>query len=330
MAKIEKLPSGNYRIRVYDKKLKKQVSITRESKSELKRIASEYLYLNKRTVSGDMSISDAIDEYIESRSSVLSPSTIRCYKQFQRTYYGPVNDYTVNSIESRDMQRFVNSLAKTLSPKTVKNIYGLLVSSVRAVDPNKPIVVTMPQKRPVERHIPTDEDIKNILSMVEGPYRIAVLLAAVGTLRRGEICALKYEDIEGNVIHVHADMVPSEEGFVYKSIPKTSSSDRYIELPEEIIKEMGSGNGYVVPLKPSSITNKFQRIKKALGLDCRFHDLRHYAASVMHAIGVPDQYIMQRGGWKSDAVLKSVYRNVLDDKNKEFTDKTNEYMKKFL
>ena len=44
----------------------------------------------------------------------------------------------------------------------------------------------------------------------------------------------------------------------------------------------------------------------------RFHDLRHYAASIMHAIGVPDQYILQRGGWASDNVMKSVYRNVID------------------
>ena len=47
----------------------------------------------------------------------------------------------------------------------------------------------------------------------------------------------------------------------------------------------------------------------------------------MHSIGIPDQYIMERGGWSSDAILKSVYRNVLKDKNNEFTDKTNEYFK---
>ncbi len=32
----------------------------------------------------------------------------------------------------------------------------------------------------------------------------------------------------------------------------------------------------------------------------------------MHAIGVPDQYIMQRGGWSSDNIMKSVYRNAID------------------
>ena len=57
----------------------------------------------------------------------------------------------------------------------------------------------------------------------------------------------------------------------------------------------------------------------------RFHDLRHYSASIMHAIGIPDQYIMARGGWKTDTVLKAVYRNVINDEQKKFTDKINSH-----
>ena len=57
----------------------------------------------------------------------------------------------------------------------------------------------------------------------------------------------------------------------------------------------------------------------------RFHDFRHYSASIMHAIGIPDQYIMARGGWKTDTVLKAVYRNVIYDEQKKFTDKINSH-----
>ena len=57
----------------------------------------------------------------------------------------------------------------------------------------------------------------------------------------------------------------------------------------------------------------------------RFHDFRHYSASIMHAIGIPDQYIMARGGWKTDTVLKAVYRNVINDEQKKFTDKINSH-----
>ena len=56
-----------------------------------------------------------------------------------------------------------------------------------------------------------------------------------------------------------------------------------------------------------------------------FHDLRHYCASIQHAMGIPDAYIMQRGGWGSDAVLKNVYRHALSDKEDEMYHKANDY-----
>ena len=45
----------------------------------------------------------------------------------------------------------------------------------------------------------------------------------------------------------------------------------------------------------------------------RFHALRHYCASQLHALGMPDAYIMERGGWESDGVLKGIYRHTLSD-----------------
>ena len=57
----------------------------------------------------------------------------------------------------------------------------------------------------------------------------------------------------------------------------------------------------------------------------RFHDLRHYSASIMHAINIPDQYIMQRGGWSSDRTLKDIYRGTLDDYQDKYTDMTIKY-----
>ena len=65
---------------------------------------------------------------------------------------------------------------------------------------------------------------------------------------------------------------------------------------------------------------------KAAGLPSfRFHDLRHYSASIMHAIGVPDVYIMERGGWKSDHVMKRIYRNSIDDEKRRQTKLINGY-----
>lgn len=330
--KAKKLPSGNWRVLAdigKDKSGKRiRKSFTASSKKEAEYLASQFLreYAYQKIPAEDMTVKAAIRSYIENRDKSLSPSTIRGYRQLERTYYDPIGDQKVSKLSSEDVQSFVNALAVDHSPKTVRNIYGLLVSSIRAVFPDKPVNVTLPQKQPPQRSIPVDAEVKELLANCDGDLRIAILLASVGTLRRGEISALKYEDINGCTIHVHADMVQAPNGeWVYKPIPKTSSSDRYIELPRQVIDEIGTGSGFVVPRNPNMITHAFDKLKKKTGISTRFHDLRHYAASIMHAIGIPDQYIMEVGGWSSDSILKSVYRNVLDDKQKEFSDKRNDY-----
>ena len=77
-------------------------------------------------------------------------------------------------------------------------------------------------------------------------------------------------------------------------------------------------------MNPMMITHAFEHNLKQAGLPhFRFHDLRHYSASIQHALGVPDAYIMQRGGWANDGVLKSVYRHTLSDQEQTMTDKIN-------
>ncbi|HCL03279.1 MAG TPA: hypothetical protein DHW61_12890 [Lachnoclostridium phytofermentans] len=71
--------------------------------------------------------------------------------------------------------------------------------------------------------------------------------------------------------------------------------------------------GKVVLLSPHVITRRFFPILDKLKIKhFRFHVLRHCSASIMHAIGIPDQYIMARGGCGSDKVLKAIYRGAID------------------
>lgn len=331
MTKVEKLPSGSYRVRVYNKYEKRQVSFTAQTEKEAKVKAFEYELSIGHEAQNDYTVKDVITMYIDNRSAVLSPSTLSVYKKLAKNNYKSLDDLFVSKLNSEMIQRFINSISIDHSPKTVRNVYGLLISSIRSFYPEKHYSVTLPAKKPIERHIPTNDDIKELLENASGDLRKAILLASVGTLRRGECCALRYEDIKGNVIHVHADMVQTpDKTWIYKDMPKNASSDRYIEFPPEVIKALGKGDGYIITINPNSVTKAFERLRAKLGLSCRFHDLRHYAASIMHYLGVPDVYIMERGGWASDTILKQVYRNVLSDKSKEFSQKTNEYMGKFI
>lgn len=329
MAKITRTKSGMYQTRIYDKTTKKQKMFTAGSKNELKKITAEYLFDNVHT--DDVSVKDAIDSYISNRSKVASPSTIHGYRQLQRNYYKDIEAFSVKAIKPEDIQKEVNKWAAGHSPKTVRNIYGLLISAIHAVMPDKRINVTLPQKKVIEYALPSEKDVSVLIANASRDLKIAIMLASIGTFRRGEIAALEYSDIDGNTIHVHRDMVKNEEGkWTVKEVPKTSKSDRYVEFPQKVIDMIGEGEGRIIKITPNVITASFIRLRKKHGINCRFHDLRHYAASIMHAIGIPDQYIMERGGWSSDKILKSVYRNTLKEKGKEFSDKTNEYMEKLL
>ena len=173
---------------------------------------------------------------------------------------------------------------------------------------------TLPAKMRPDLYCPSDKDVKELLDYIRGTeLEIAVLLAAFGPLRRGEICALTDNDIKGNIVSVSKSMVlgPNREWVIKQ--PKTYGSYREVEFPDFVIDKLKNIKGPIITASPDNVSERFRRALEAAGLPhFRFHDLRHYSASIMHAIGVPDQYILQRGGWASDNVMKSIYRNTID------------------
>lgn len=86
--------------------------------------------------------------------------------------------------------------------------------------------------------------------------------------------------------------------------------------------ESSDTEGRVTSLSPDNITDKFRRVLKKAGLHhFRFHNLRHYSASIQHALGVHDVYIMKRDGWETNGVLKKVYRHAMSDHQNEISRK---------
>ncbi len=72
-------------------------------------------------------------------------------------------------------------------------------------------------------------------------------------------------------------------------------------------------------VKPSGIlVQELQIVLCSAGIpEFQYHDLRHYTASIMHALNIPDQYIMKRGGCRQGA--QKVYRGTIDIEEKKFT-----------
>lgn len=325
MAKATKLPSGNWRVLVYSNGHRR--SFTAQTKKEAEYHAAQFLLFENDME--NMTVEKAVKKYIANRTAICSPTTIRTYTTILNNNIEYIRHKKIVQLKSNELQAYVNDLSTRLSPKGVRNAYGLVRASIKELFPNKSISVTLPQKEVKEYRLPTSEDISIILDNADDELKIAIMLASIGTLRIGEICGLEYSDINEDVIHIHQTMIYNDKKkWAIKDIPKTTSSDRYVCFPSQVIDAIGNGEGLIFKSNPKAMSLRYKRLVLKLNLDMsvRFHDLRHYAASAMHAMGIPDQYIMETGGWKSDTVLKSIYRNTLDDKRREFEEIRNAQM----
>ena len=335
MATAKKLPSGNYRCRVFDYKDEKGIkhykSFTADTKKEAEYQALLFS-MNKKKIKSenqDLTLEKAMLNYCDMKSNVLSPSTLANYKRLVYNSFDGYLHFSIKKFDSELIQKWVNTYSKNRTPKTVRNTYGFLYVVLKSFLPDLSVKVTLPQKVKPSLYVPTDNDIKaiiNYLSDNDMEILKAVYLAAFGTLRRSEICALTAADVEKNTIHVNKALVKNEQKEWVIKTTKTVSSIRDVDLPEQIVNVFPK-SGRIVDVNPDQITHRFARTLKKLKIQSfRFHDLRHYAASMLHAIGVPDVYIMQKGGWSSDSTLKRIYRGVMDDYKEKFDKKAFEHI----
>ena len=244
----------------------------------------------------------------------------------QRSRLKAIEDIRLSDLTQSKIQHFINGIAAELSPKSIRNIHGLISGVLREADPGRALNTVLPEKKKAIISIPSDADIKRLLEYIQDTdMEIPVLLAAFGPMRRGEICALTADDVEGNDIHIHQSLALDERNIWVRKSPKTVSSNRVITFPDFVIEKLPK-EGPVCKLTPHQITDAFPRILKEAGIKrFRFHDLRHYSASIQHAMGIPDKYIMERGGWATDGVLKAIYQHTMEEKGKEFNQRVNSY-----
>lgn len=319
MPTAKKLPSGSWRVQVYshtDSAGKKhKASFTAPTKKEAELQAAEWVSKRDRRKRSDLTVGEAIDGYIAAKEGVLSPSTIRGYVRMRRNNIALIEKIPLPKLTSEDLQLFVSDLSRTLGPKTVTNIYGLVSASVALYEPDITFRVTLPAKIKKKPVSPSDKDIRTLFEAASPTLKQCIALAAFGSCRRGEICALTYDDLEGNILHITKDVVQDKDNKWYlKDMPKNSDSIRDAYLPDEVVKLFRETPGKVVKLvkyaNPSSISKCFTKLRDKLGISIRFHDLRHYYASIGAVLGIPDNYLADFGGWRrGSGVMKEIYQN---------------------
>lgn len=335
MANAKKLPSGAWRVLLYcgkDEQGKRiYKSFTADTRKQAEAAAALYAVQAKREKSGDMTIGEAIDKYIESKENVLSPSTIGGYRITRRNQIQGLMDVPLNEVTNVEIQAEFNREALRLSPKTLRNAHGLLSAALGVYRPDFTLRTSLPAKEHKVLDLPTPAEVITAVRGTE--IELPCLLALWLSLRMSEVRGIRYKDIKGKVLTTRNVKIKFGAEEFTKEQTKTYNSTRIHELPDYILDLIGTGepDAYVVPMVAQTITKTLKKlVKRSCGKDVTFHQLRHLNASVMVELGVPDKYAMERGGWSTDSTLRNVYQHTFDEKRKEIDRQINEYFEKLL
>ena len=344
MATAKKLPSGSWRCLVYshtekviqpdgtkkDKRIYKSFTCD-DSSSKGKRLCEAEatawaVEKEEKSKHPSLTLDEAMSEYIKSREKVCSPRTIMDYECTKRNYFKDLMYLDIDKITQAQIQKAINKEAAKLSPKSVQNIHGLLSAVMKVYRPEFNLTTTLPKQVQKDIYVPTDAEIARLTQITAGTdMELPILLAAFGPMRRGEISALNSKNISGNIVCVKENMVLNKNREWIIKIPKSQNGFRTIVFPEFVAEKFENKKGLVVKLNPNQITNEFRKILKREGIPhFKFHSLRHYSASIQHALGIPDAYIVERGGW-DPRTLNKVYKHTLDDKVKQMNDIANKH-----
>ena len=295
----------------------KQVSITFDYKPTQKDIADIVSKMSEDIDKKD-SFGYYAKLYVKNRENVLSPSSILTYEKYINALSREFRDIPLREITQDDVQIEINKYALKLSPKTVRSRHGFISSVLGVYRPSMTLHTTFPQKKHIDRYLPSEEDIKRILEASQGSeYHVGFQLGIL-SLRCSEVAALTLDDLDGNYIKVSKNLYFTRGiGWRVKDTPKTDASNRTIYIPDSLRDEILS-QGFIYKRTPPKLNVALNKYQDLLNIPrFRFHDLRHYFASYASANGIPEADVMALGGWKSDFVFKQIYRESMDESRKQ-------------
>lgn len=342
--KIEKLPSGSYRIRKMVDGIQYKVIVTdhkpskREAELLIEEEIAKYSGRNPKQAKNNMTFEEAALKYFQISDD--SVTTIKNYNSilknlsddFKSTRMVLINSMCIQG-EIKKYKEYVNpKTGRKRSAKTIRNAASFITVICTFCDPFFQAKLSLPEKEVKQVYIPEDEQVKLVANEIRGSkYEVAIILASFG-MRRSEICGLnKDTDINGNYLLIRNVLVQDiNNNWILKDTTKTPAGTRTIYVPDYVINRINE-TGVVYKGHPGSIGRYLSAVEKKLGIEhFSLHKLRHYYASMSHSLGIPDKYIMESGGWKSKETLDRVYQHAQTSKADEMKKFAADYISELI
>ena len=283
----------------------------------------------------------------------LSPTTLRVYRtQIEHTVRPALGSIKVQRLGAKDLDDLYRAMKeKGSSPKTVRNHHALLSAALHqavrwgwvrrnVAEMAKPPRVTQRVVRP-----PSVDAVRQIVvAAEERDPRLAplVMMAALTGMRRGELCALRWSDLDLDEGQIEvARSVVLVPGGLGEKTTKTNRTRRValdevglsvlrthrarVEewarlADEELRPDAFIFSPYVdgsLPFRPDNVTNFFIRVRDELKLpDVRLHDLRHFTATQLIGAGVDVRTVAGRLGHTDPSMTLRVYSHALEERDR--------------
>ena len=291
-----------------------------------------------------------LDEYM---IFTIRESTLDSYRAMVKNQVKPfIGGKQIASLTTADMQKFYNKIkkegrvrehpihGKTLADSMVRGVHMMLHEALdtavkeRLIAKNPTNGTTVPKCNYPEKQILGDSQLDTFLEAIKGEeYWDAFFYVEVMTgLRRGEICGLKWQDInfEENKLQVKRSVSVKKGGGVSIGETKTETGVRCIQMPPSVAELLKSKKQTAItewvfphflhpeqPISPATAYRKLKIILKHAGLPLiRFHDLRHtFATHATHG-GVDPKTLAGILGHTNASFTLDTYTHVTSDMQK--------------
>lgn len=336
-----------------ERKYKTIKGTKKQAEAELRKMIADLETGNISTPS-TIKLSAWMDTWLNTYLPTIEQTTRDGYQEKIDNYIIPtLGHIPLKAIKTNDIQIWINGLiGRKLSPKTIRNAYNNLNAALekavvlRMIPYNPCKGTVLPKLQKYQAQVFNTTDIQQALAAADSLsiYLIVLLGATVG-LRRGEMAALQWKDINfsASTVSISQNRVHTKNNVVQKA-PKSQAGNRTIKVGTDVITALSEAKaayddavlnkpgfknlGYVLckengePFHPDSITQKWERFITRQQLpQIRLHDLRHSNATALIAAGVSAKVVQHRLGHANVSITLNTYTHVLPSMDEDAAEK---------